>query len=120
MKKNLKLLVILHLFLMVYSTSGIFSKNASGYPFLGTGFILNYGMVIVLLGFYAIGWQQIIKRMPLTSAYANRAVSVIWGLVYGVIFFHEPVTLGKLAGIALIVAGVVLFALSDRQEAEHE
>ena len=102
----------------VYSTSGIFSKMASQYPFLSLNFCLCYGAVIGILGIYAIGWQQIIKRMPLTTAFANKAVTVVWGLVFGIIFFQEKVTAGKIAGIALVVLGVILFAGSN-EEAEH-
>lgn len=105
----------LHLLLMAYSMSGIFSKLAAGQPFLSFRFCLYYGAVIALLGFYAIGWQQIIKRIPLTLAFANKAVTTVWGLVWGLLFFQEQVTAGKLAGIALIVAGVVVFSTADKE-----
>ena len=81
--------------LMVYSMSGIFSKLAAGQPFLSFRFCLYYGVIIALLGLYAIGWQQIIKRMPLTSAYANRAVTVVWGIVWGAVLFGEAITWQK-------------------------
>ena len=80
-------------------------------------FIVLYGMVIMLLGLYAIFWQQIIKNMPLTAAYANRAVTVFWGMVWGLLIFKERITLGKAAGAALVIAGIILFALSDKEEA---
>lgn len=79
-------------------------------------FIMLYGCVILLLGVYAIFWQQIIKKMPLTAAYANRAVTVFWGMVWGFIIFKEKITPGKAAGAALVIAGIILFALSDKEE----
>lgn len=103
--------------LMVYSLSGVFSKLASGVPFLSIRFCVYYGAIIALLGFYAIGWQQIIKRLPLTLAFANKAVTTVWGLVWGLVFFHEQVTAGKLVGIALVVLGVVVFSTADREAA---
>ena len=45
--------------------------------------------MVAILGIYAIGWQQVIKRMPLTTAYANKAVTLVWGLVWGLLLFHE-------------------------------
>lgn len=120
MKQNWKVLVSLHLLLLVYSTSGIFSKLASGESFLSLKFCLYYGAIIALLGIYAIGWQQIIKRMPLTVAYANKAITVVWGIVWGFLFFQERVTVQKLLGACLIIAGVVLFALSENSEAESK
>ncbi len=110
---NLKYYILLHVLLMVYSISGILSKLAAKVVFMSIPFILLYLGIIFLLGIYAIFWQQIIKALPLTIAYANKAVSVIWGLVWGILFFHEKLTLGKLFGICLIVTGIILFCKSD-------
>ena len=68
--KRYSMLIALHILLMVYSMSGIFSKLASGEPFLSLKFCLYYGGVIAILGVYALGWQQIVKRLPLTVAFA--------------------------------------------------
>ena len=119
-KSKLKVLFLLHLMLMIYSLSGICSKKAAEVPFLSLKFCLYYGIVILLLGFYAIGWQQIIKRLPLTTAFANKAVTVVWGIVWGVVFFHEKITPGKLLGAAIVIVGVVLCVLSDKQEESHD
>lgn len=112
--KKYRTLIMLHLMLMVYSMSGIFSKLAAGQAFLSVRFCLYYGMILVLLGLYAIGWQQIIKRMPLTLAFANKAVTTIWGLVWGILFFGEQVSVGKLLGVVLVVAGVAVFSTADK------
>ena len=110
---NLKNYILLHVLLMVYSISGILSKLAAKVVFMSIPFILLYLGIVFLLGIYAIFWQQIIKALPLTIAYANKAVSVIWGLVWEILFFHEKLTLGKLIGICLIVTGIILFCKSD-------
>lgn len=111
----------LHVLLMIFSLSTVCSKLAGKYSFFSVGFLVFYGLVIVLLGVYAISWQQIIKRMPLTTAYANKAVTVIWGLIWGVLLFDESITVGKLAGAALIIMGIVLFAKAeDPQEMDEE
>ena len=111
-KTETKALIGLHVLLMVYSLSSICGKLASGYSFLSLGFIVCYGGMIGLLGVYALGWQQVIKRLPLTFAYANRAVTVVWGIVWGTLFFSEPITVGKLVGALIVLAGVVLYATS--------
>ena len=113
-------LFALHLMLMLYSMSEICSKKAAGENFLSVRFCLYYGTVILLLGVYAIGWQQVIKRIPLTTAFANKAVTVVWGLVWGALFFREAVTPGKLLGAALVIAGVILFERADGEAAESE
>jgi drug/metabolite transporter (DMT)-like permease len=111
-----KTFIALHVILMVYSFGGFFSKTAALSDFLSLKFVMCYGMIILILGIYAIAWQQIIKKVPLTTAYANKAITVVWGLVWGFVFFGEKITKGKLLGVALIVTGIVLFATADKEE----
>ena len=106
----------LHALLALYSLCSICGKLAAGFEFMSPGFILCYGSMILVLGLYAIGGQQVIKRMPLTSAYANKAVTIVWGIVWGVLLFHEAVTPAKLMGAAVVLAGVVLFSIADGEE----
>ncbi|MBQ3903177.1 MAG: EamA family transporter [Lachnospiraceae bacterium] len=117
-KKKLFVLLGLHIMLMFFSMSGIASKLAAGEKFLSPKFILYYAVIIGLLGVYAIVWQQIIKRLPLTTAYANRAVTIVWGIIWGVLFFHENVTPLKIVGAVIVILGVVLFATADEGEEE--
>lgn len=121
MKKKLYVYMGLHILLLVYSASTVFSKFASGYSFLSFRFLLCYGMVLLLLGAYAVFWQQIIKRLPLMTAYANKAVTVVWGIIWGALVFHEKITWGKALGAVLVIAGVIIYVSGDRgedQEAE--
>lgn len=115
----MKKYVALSLVVLLYSIVGVLSKLASTEPFLSMRFCLFYGGVLILLGVYAIAWQQIIKHIPLTTAFANKAVTVVWGLVWGLLIFHEAITPGKLAGAALVVAGVVLFSTADKEVEER-
>ena len=114
--KNWKIYLALHLLLMAYSVSGIFSKLAAEQDFLSFKFCLYYAGVIGILGIYAIGWQQIIKRMPLTTAFSNKAITVVWGILWGMLFFGETLTVGKAVGAILVIGGVILFAVSDEEE----
>ena len=116
----MKLYLALHLFLMVYTTSGIFSKLAAGESFLSLPFIIFYGIQILLLAFYALGWQQFIKRMPLSVAYANKAVTVIWGCIWGVLIFHEHLTAGNIIGGILVLSGIALYGYADGLEESAE
>ena len=84
------------------------AKFASGYPFLSWGFILCYGVQIGVLGIYAIIWQQVIKRVDLSIAYANRAFAIFWYMLWAVLFFKETVTLRNLIGVGIIFAGVMV------------
>ncbi|MBR3272342.1 MAG: EamA family transporter [Clostridia bacterium] len=118
MNDKAKTCLALHLFLMVYSTGGIVSKLASGQPFLSPAFILLYALEILILAFYAIGWQQFIKRMPLSVAYANKSVTVVWGCIWGVLFFHEQLSPGKVVGAILVLCGIALYGYADGKHDE--
>lgn len=113
MGTKIKTLFGLHLLLMVYSCSGILSKLAAGCDFFSLEFCLLYGGILFLLGLYAIGWQQVLKRLPLTTAFSNKAVTIVWGIIWGALFFAEPINLPKAIGALLIIAGVVLFSHAE-------
>lgn len=108
--------ISLHLLLVLYSLTDLFGKAAAGFPLNDARFFLCYGGVLVVLFVYAIGWQQLIKRLPLTTAFANKAITVFWGLVWGVLFFQEELTPLKIIGALIVVAGVVMFSRADDQE----
>ena len=114
--KNKKWLLVLHALLLVYSLGSVCSKLAGDAVFGSFRFLLLYGGVIASLGIYAVGWQQVIKRMPLTAAFANKAVTVVWGLIWGLVLFQEQITLGKIAGAAFIIFGIVIFSSSDEEK----
>lgn len=105
---------------MLYSLSGVCSKMAAGYEFLSPGFILFYGGIIAILGVYAIVWQQILKKMPLVTAYANKAVTVVWGVIWGIVIFHEKISAGKVISMLLVMAGIVLFSYADAKDSGAE
>ena len=113
-------LVALHVVLAIYSVTSIMSKLASGFEPLSLGFCACYAGVLVLLAFYALAWQQIIKRLPLTTAFANKAITVVWGLVWGILIFGEQINVFKIIGCALIVVGVVVFARDEAASKQVE
>ena len=112
--QNKKHFLVLHILLILYSLGGIFSKKAASESFLSAEFLLYYLTLLLTLVVYAFGWQQIIKVLPLSTAFANKAVTVVWGLVWGKLLFNENITVGKLIGIGLIVVGIVLFSYSGK------
>ena len=117
MNKNTKTILALNVLLMFFSLGGIFSKLASKQPFLSLKFILCYGALLFIMFVYAIGWQQVIKRLPLTMAYANRAVTIVWGIIWGLLFFNEKLNLGKIIGAVIVIAGVLLY-VTESDEGE--
>ena len=75
---------------------------------MSPGFILCYGIEILILGVYAILWQQIIKRFDLSVAYANRSIALLWSMIWAVLLFHETVTVKNLIGVVIVIAGTMI------------
>lgn len=117
-KNKLKTLFWLHILLLVFSLSGICSKLAAGEEFLSFRFCLCYAGVIAILGIYAICWQQVIKRLPLTTAYANKAITIVWGIVWGAVFFGEKISAGKIIGAVIVITGVILYVTTEDETEE--
>ena len=115
---KIKPYIILHLILLMNSVGGIFSKTAAAKQFLSFEWIFNYGMVILILGVYAILWQQILKKVQLNLAYASKAVTLIWGSLWGMLFFGETLTLTNIIGAVIVIAGVILMVTGG--EKKHE
>ena len=110
-----KYFIYLHLILMLFSISAVFSKLAAGEEALSFKWILYYGIVLFIMFVYAICWQQIIKKMPIVTAYANKVATVIWGIIWGVMIFKENITVPKLIGTAIIIVGVYLVVTGDEE-----
>ena len=117
-KTDKKVFLALHLLLLFYSLSSVLSKLAAGQPFLSFKFCLYYGGMFLILVLYALGWQQILKRLPLTVAFANKAVTLVWSMVFGALLFHEQIRLNQVIGCTLAVLGVVLFVQPEKDEKE--
>lgn len=103
---------------MVFSITSVVAKFASEQIFLSPGFFLFYGLEIFVLGMYAILWQQVIKKTDISIAYANKAMVLLWGLLWSVLIFHEGVTVKKLLGVLLVICGVVILNRPQEEEVQ--
>ncbi|GAB6105259.1 EamA family transporter [Blautia glucerasea] len=110
--------LLLHISLLFSSLSGVCSKMASGYTdrIFSLQFIFWFGLVFVIMFGYAVIWQQILKRMPLTVAYANRPVTLIWGIIWGALIFEEKITWNMIVGAVIIFAGIYLVTSENLQK----
>ncbi len=108
MLKSARPYILLHLILLLNSFAGICSKTAAGMPFFSLKWMLIYGIILLIMAVYAVLWQQVLKKLPLNVAYANKAVSVIWGMLWGVVLFNEAITLNNIIGAVIVIAGVIL------------
>jgi len=114
-KDTIKWFAILHVIILIFSVNSICSKMASGYQFLSFKWIIFYGLVVCILGFYAIAWQQVLKHLPLITTYANKAATTIWGLILGALIFGEQITVQKIIGAIVVIIGVYLVVSGDEE-----
>lgn len=83
----------LHLNILLFSLTSVFSKAASVQ--LNRGGIKNPLLYVFLFlmvancGIYAIAWQKVIKKFSLSTAYANRSVYLIWSQIWAVLIFMK-------------------------------
>ncbi len=105
--------LILHISLIVNSLSGAASKMAGRQEFPSVKFFFFYGLVLVITFLFALVWQQVLRHMSLTFAFTNKPITIIWGLLWGVLFFHEKVTWKMALGSAIILAGIVIGVSAD-------
>ena len=105
-----KQLCILHINILLFSFTGIFSKlcaksvNRNGLFDWYT--VLFAALILINCGIYAIFWQQNLKQFDVNVAYAHRAVYNIWSLLWSVLIFSEKITIGNILGTILIIAGI--------------
>ena len=108
--EKMKRLFILHLNILLFSFTGIFSKLAANSVNKNGVFCINTlilaGLILLNCGMYALFWQQNLKRFDVNIAYAHSSVYNIWSLLWSVLIFSEKITIGNVLGTVLIIAGI--------------
>lgn len=104
--------LLLHLNILLFSFTGVFSKAASvQYNQSGLRSIWLYIFLFLMLlncFIYALAWQKIIKRFDLSIAYANKSIYLIWSQVWAVLIFHENLSLQNVIGLLVVFIGVLV------------
>lgn len=73
-------------------------------PFVLGGLGLYVGSFVI--------WLAVLSRLPVSVAYPLLSLGYVAGLFGAWALFGEPLSAGKLAGVGLILAGVVVLARS--------
>ncbi|WP_411337448.1 EamA family transporter [Ruminococcus gauvreauii] len=104
--------VQLHLNILLFSLTGIFSKLASiQYNKEGLTSVWLYVFLVLMIadcGIYAIAWQKVIKKFTLSTAYANKSVYLIWSQIWAVLIFRENLTVNNIIGMLIVFIGVMV------------
>lgn len=106
-KTKLRQLLFLQGAVMIYTLSGIMAKFAAGAVAMEK-MLLFFCLDLFFLGIYALIWQQLIKGFPLSVAYANRAMALLWSALWAKIIFKEEIALKQIAAIGLVIVGIMV------------
>ena len=52
-------------------------------------------------------WMTAMTKYDVSFAYPFMSLAFVGVLIFGAVFFNEPLTIGKIVGLALIVAGII-------------
>ena len=115
---NITSLLLMHVAFLVYCLYPLLGKFATRYELLSLPFIVLYCVVFGILFVYAILWQQVLKKIPLSTAIANKSITIVWGMIFGLLIFQEQVSLKMIIGSALILSGILI--LSTEKEKPQE
>lgn len=77
-------------------------------PYILSGLFL-YGMATIL-------WLFILTKVPLSVAYPIQSIAYILAVFGAYFFFQEEITLWKVIGVILIMAGVSFIGVSEFQK----
>ena len=95
---------------LIYACTSIFTKQASESDFLSVKYILLLSGAVVVLGIYALLWQQVIKRIPISDAYMFRGTAIIFTMLIAGLLFGETISITNIIGSFIIISGIALFA----------
>jgi drug/metabolite transporter (DMT)-like permease len=97
---------------LIYACTSICTKMASLQEMFSRSYLLWIAGAIGVMGVYAVLWQQVIKRMPISTAFMFKGTSLIFILLISALLFGESITINNVIGSAIIITGIVLYAKS--------
>ena len=96
----------------IYSISGIFAKFAAlQVTIVKTFFFIAIEFIVLV--FYALVWQQVLKKFQLTIAMSCKGVTLLYALCWSVFIFHETLTIWNIIGAILVIIGIMVVARDD-------
>lgn len=95
---------------VLYACVTLFTKYASQQEFGSVAYCFGLAGAICVMGAYAVCWQQILKRVELSTAYMFKGMSLIFIMLFAFALFGEPITMMNIIGAAVIISGIVLYA----------
>ena len=97
---------------MLYACVGICTKMAALQPPMSWPYLLWFGGAIAIIGAYALCWQQVLRRIELSTAYMFKGTTLIFTMLIAALLFGEAITIPNIIGSVIIITGITLLARS--------
>lgn len=95
---------------LLYACVTLFTKFAAQQEFMSMPYCLALCGAIGVMGAYAVCWQQVLKRIELSTAYMFKGTSLIFVMLLAFAVFGEAITTMNIFGACVIIVGIALYA----------
>ena len=103
-----KYIILLLVTFIIFSTTGIFMKLASLEEPLSWPFLFYYCCELGVVAIYAVLWQLVLKKIPLTIAFMSKSITIVFSLLIAHILFSESITTNNIIGSLVIISGIII------------
>jgi len=100
----------------IYASTCVFTKGAATQVFLSWQYILLLGGAVLVMGIYAILWQQVIRIMLVSDAFMFKGTSLLWTMLFSYCLFGESISWKNIWGVLIVIIGITLYAYVDKKE----
>ena len=95
---------------LLYACVGICTKMAAMSEPLSWPYLLWFIGAVGIIGAYAVLWQQVLRRVELSTAYMFKGTTLIFTMLIAALLFGESITVMNIIGSVIIVTGITLLA----------
>ena len=95
---------------MLYACVGICTKMAAMQDPFSWRYLLWFGGAVGIIGVFAILWQQILRRIEISTAYLFKGTTLIFTMLIAAILFGETITIPNIIGSVIIIIGITLLS----------
>jgi len=97
---------------MLYACVGICTKMAAMQEPMSWPYLLWFMGAVAIIGLYAVLWQQVLRRVELSTAYLFKGTTLIFTMLIAALLFGETITIPNIIGSVIIITGITLLAKS--------
>lgn len=95
---------------LLYACVGICTKMAALQPMMSWQYMLWFCGAVMIIGVYALLWQQILRRIELSTAYMFKGTTLIFTMLFAALLFGETITIPNILGSIIIITGITILA----------